>query len=89
MVASTSHPAKERPMIYLVAGLDHNTFSRWHDHVAATDPTGAARDAIARAARQGIELVVAAVIGPYGSVEPFVADAPPIAQAGRPRAHAA
>jgi len=76
-------------MIYLVAGLDHSTFSRWHDHVAATDPTGAARDAMARAARQGIELVVAAVIGPYGSVEPFVADVPPIAQAAHRRAEAA
>ena len=76
-------------MIYLVAGLDHNTFSRWHDHVAATDPTGAARDAMARAARQGIELVVAAVIGPYGSVESFVADVQPIARAGRLRPEAA
>ena len=76
-------------MIYLVAGLDHSTFSRWHDHVAATDPTGAARDAIARAARQGIELVVAAVIGPYGSFEPFVADVPSVARAGHRRAEAA
>ena len=76
-------------MIYLVAGLDHRTFSRWHDHVAASDPAGAARDAVARAARQGIELVVAAVIGPYGSVEPFVAGAPPTARTGRLRPEAA
>ena len=76
-------------MVYLVAGLDHSTCSRWHDHVAAADPTGAARDAMARASRQGIELVVAAVIGPYGSVEPFVADVQPIARAGRLRPEAA
>ena len=63
-------------MIYLVAGLDSGTFSRWHDHVTATDPTGAARVAVARAARQGVELVVAAVIGPYGNVEPFLAELP-------------
>ena len=76
-------------MIYLVAGLDHSTFSRWHDHVAATDATGAARIACSRAARQGVELVVAAVIGPYCSVEPFLADVPPVARAGRLRPEAA
>jgi hypothetical protein len=76
-------------MIYLVAGLDHSTFSRWHDHVTATDAGGAARIARSRAARQGVELVVAAVIGPYGSVEPFVSDVPPVAQAGRLRPEAA
>jgi hypothetical protein len=76
-------------MIYLVAGLDHSSLSRWHDHVAAADPTGAARAAVSRAARQGIELVVAAVIGPYGSIEPFVADVPPVARAGRLRPEAA
>ena len=76
-------------MIYLVAGLDHSTFSRWHDHVAATDATGAARIARSRAAHQGVELVVAAVVGPYCSVEPFVADVPPVARAGRLRPEAA
>ena len=65
-------------MIYLVAGLDHSTFSRWHDHVAATDATGAARIACSRAA-----------IGPYCSVEPFLADVPPVARAGRLRPEAA
>ena len=76
-------------MIYLVAGLDRSTLGRWHDHVTATDATGAARIAGARAARQGVELVVAAVIGPYCSVEPFVAGAPPLARAGRLRPEAA
>ena len=76
-------------MIYLVAGLDHGTFDRWHDHVKATDATGAARIARTRAERQGVELVVDAVIGPYGSIEPFVADMPPLARAGRLRPEAA
>jgi hypothetical protein len=70
-------------MIYLVAGLDHSTFSRWHGHVRAPDATGAARIATTRAARHGVALVVAAVIGPYGSVEPFVTDASPIERTGR------
>jgi hypothetical protein len=63
-------------MIYLVAGLDHSTFSRWHGHVRATDATVAARTAMNRAARQGVDLVVAAVIGPYGNVEPVLAELP-------------
>ena len=70
-------------MIYLVAGLDHSTFSRWHGHVRATDASVAARVARTRAARQGVELVVAAVIGPYGNVEPFLTELP---RASRPEA---
>ena len=70
-------------MIYLVAGLDHNTFSRWHGHVRAADATVAARAAMNRAARQGVDLVVAAVIGPYGSVEPFLTELP---RSARPEA---
>jgi hypothetical protein len=67
-------------MIYLVAGLDHRTLSRWHDHVMAADATVAARIATTRAARDGLELVVAAVIGPYGNVEPFAAELPRVAR---------
>lgn len=55
-------------MVYLIAGLDRTTFSRWHDHVMAADVTIATRIAQARAAAQGVELVVAAVIGPYSSL---------------------
>lgn len=55
-------------MVYLIAGLDRTTHSRWHDHVMAADVTIATRIAQARAASQGVELVVAAVIGPYSSV---------------------
>ena len=67
-------------MIYLVAGLDQTTFARWHDHVMAPDAANAAGIATSRAARQGVELVVAAVVGPYCSIEPFVAEPPLIAR---------
>ena len=56
-------------MIYLVAGLDRRTLGRWHDHVMARDAPGAARIACGRAAGQGIDLVVAAVVGPCSSIE--------------------
>ena len=60
-------------MIYLVAGLDRSTLGRWHDHVMAADPSLAARIARGRAAGQGLDLVVAAVVGPNSSIEPDVA----------------
>jgi hypothetical protein len=60
-------------MVYLVAGLDRRTLGRWHDHVMARDATGAARIARGRAAGQGVDLVVAAVIGPNSSIEADVA----------------
>ena len=56
-------------MIYLVAGLDRGTLGRWHDHVMAGDASVAARIARRRAAGQGIDLVVAAVVGPCSSLE--------------------
>ena len=56
-------------MIYLVAGLDRSTLGRWHDHVMAADAPVAARIARTRAAGQGVDLVVAAVIGPYANIE--------------------
>jgi len=55
-------------MVYLIAGLDRSTFARWHDHVMADDVTTATQIAQGRAAAQGIELVVAAVIGPHSSL---------------------
>jgi hypothetical protein len=60
-------------MIYLVAGLDRSTLDRWHDHVMARDASGAARIARGRAAGQGVDLVVAAVVGPNSSIEDDVA----------------
>jgi hypothetical protein len=55
-------------VVYLIVGLDRQTFARWHDNVMAPDVTTATRIAHARAAAQGIRLVVAAAIGPYSSV---------------------
>jgi hypothetical protein len=61
-------------MVYLIVGLDRSTFVRWHDNVMATDVITATHIARARAAAQGIQLVVAAVIGPYSSVVSDPAD---------------
>jgi hypothetical protein len=55
-------------MVYLIAGLDRSTFARWHDHVMAADVSLATQIAQARAAAQGLDLVVAAVIGPCSNL---------------------
>ena len=55
-------------MIYLIVGLDRTTLAPWHQNVMAIDVAEAVRDARARAAKQGMDLVVAAVIGTYSSV---------------------
>jgi hypothetical protein len=54
-------------VIYLIVGLDRRTYARWHENVGADDVLTAERTARVRARAQGIDLVVAAVIGP-GSV---------------------
>jgi hypothetical protein len=71
-------------MIYLIAGLDRTTLTRWHDHVMATDVTVATRIAQTRAAAQGLDLVVAAVVGPYSSLVSDGAGRPPVVPAGPP-----
>jgi hypothetical protein len=76
-------------MIYLIAGLDRRTFARWHDHVMAADATIATRTAQARAAAQGIELVVAAVVGPCSSLVSDGADQSPSAAPSLVRSEAA
>jgi len=55
-------------MTYLIVGLDQSTLAPWHQNVLARDVTSATRLARARAAAQGVRLVVAAVIGPNSSV---------------------
>jgi hypothetical protein len=55
-------------MIYLIVGLDRTSFAPWHQNVMAADVAEAVRDARTRASKQGIDLVVAAVIGMYSSV---------------------
>lgn len=57
-------------MTYLIVGLDRATLARWHNNVLARDVATATRIAQARAAAQGVRLVVAAVIGPNSAVVP-------------------
>jgi hypothetical protein len=59
---------------YLIVGLDLTTLTRWHGNVLAGDIGSATRIARGRAAAQGIELVVAAVIGPNSAVLPDPAE---------------
>ena len=61
-------------MTYLIVGLDRKTQGRWHENVSADDIGTAERIARTRAMAQGIDLVVAAVIGPNSSVVPDTAD---------------
>ena len=55
-------------MTYLIVGLDRHTLAPWHHNVLAGDVGTATRIARARAAAQGITLIVAAVIGPNSSL---------------------
>jgi hypothetical protein len=53
---------------YLIVGIDRQTFAPWHENVRGDDADGAWQAAVARAAARGIDLVVAAVIGPNSTV---------------------
>jgi hypothetical protein len=55
-------------MTYLVVGLDKHSMVPWHENVCASDVATAKRIARARAAAEGIDVVVASVIGPNLSV---------------------
>jgi hypothetical protein len=55
-------------MTYLIVGVDRSTLAGWHQNVTADDACSAALTAAARAAQRGIDLVVAAVIGPGSNV---------------------
>jgi hypothetical protein len=59
---------KGKAVIYLIVGLDKKTLVPWHQNIGADDVTAARRLARARATAQGINLLVAAVIGPNMSV---------------------
>lgn len=63
-------------MTYLVVGLDRKTHARWHENVSAEDVGTAQQLAQARAAAQGVDLVVAAVIGPNSAVVSDPAEEP-------------
>ena len=61
-------------MVYLIVGVDRRTFTPWHGNVMAADAATANQIARGRAAAQGIQLVVAAAIGPYSAVVEDPAD---------------
>ena len=63
-------------MTYLVVGLDQSTFAPWHENVGAVDVGTAKQVAFARAQARGIQLVIAAVIGPNSTVLADPAAAP-------------
>jgi hypothetical protein len=67
---------------YLIVGLDRTTLAPWHRHVLAGDVTTAMRIADDRAALQGVQLMVVAVIGPNSSV----LELPHVAPVAAPRA---
>jgi hypothetical protein len=60
--------AKGAVVTYLIVGLDRKTLTRWHVNVSADDIGTAKRIADVRATAHGIDLVVAAVIGPNSAV---------------------
>ena len=55
-------------MIYLVVGIDQRSMAPWHENISAGDVAHAARTAVERAAAAGMDLVVAAVVGPNSTV---------------------
>ena len=55
-------------MTYLIVGLDRKTYTKWHENVFADDIEAAKQIARSRATARGIDLVVAAVIGPNSAV---------------------
>lgn len=55
-------------MTYLIVGLDLETHEGWHENVSADDVNTAKRIARARATAQGIDLVIAAAVGPHSAV---------------------
>jgi hypothetical protein len=68
-------------MVCLIVGLDRRTLHPWHANVAADDVQSAKTTARARARRLGVDLVVAAAIGPCSSVLPDPEEIGPAANA--------
>jgi hypothetical protein len=54
-------------MIYLIVGLDRRTLTPWQRNVRERDVPSATHAALARAGADGVDLVVAAVLGPDSS----------------------
>jgi hypothetical protein len=55
-------------VIYLVIGLDRDKLTPWHDNVRAGDTATAEQIARSRARAVGVDLVIAAAIGPDARV---------------------
>ena len=62
-------------MTYLVVGLDRRTLAPWGQNIRAVDVTSAKQIALSRCEARGIDLVVAAVIGPNSTVLTELPDA--------------
>jgi hypothetical protein len=63
-------------VINLVVGVDRRTLTHWHANVRATDHDSAAARARTIAAAAGVDLVVAAVVGPNSTVLPEIPNLP-------------
>jgi hypothetical protein len=63
-------------MVYLVVGVDHASLAPWHTNISARSVGRAVRSAAERAAAAGVDLVVAAVIGPGSTVVAHPVSAP-------------
>ena len=57
-------------MTYLIVGLDRRTLRPWHGNVTAADAAAAKQLAVDRAQARGIDLRIAAVIGPGPGMVP-------------------
>jgi hypothetical protein len=55
-------------MTSLIVGLDRRTLAPWHRNIRENDVASATRAAVERAGADGIDLAVAAVIGPCANV---------------------
>jgi hypothetical protein len=55
-------------MTYLIVGLDRMTLVPWHRNILERDAASATRAALAHARSDGVDLVVAALIGPNSRV---------------------
>jgi hypothetical protein len=66
--APWSERAKGVVVTFLIVGLDRMTLAPWHRNVMAGDASSARRIGSGCAAREGVELIVAAVIGPGAAV---------------------
>jgi hypothetical protein len=55
-------------MVYLVVGVDCASLAPWHANISAPSVGRAVRSAAERASVAGVDLVVAAVIGPGSTV---------------------